>query len=41
VYPVAVGAGERLLDGIDTTHLKLVDTTTFDSGIVVMVYAPK
>jgi dihydrofolate reductase len=41
VYPVAVGAGERLFDGIDTTHLKLVDTTTFDSGIVVMVYAPK
>ena len=40
VFPVAVGAGQRLFDGIDTTHLKLVDTTRFDSGIVVLVYAP-
>jgi dihydrofolate reductase len=41
VYPVAVGAGQRLFDGLDTTHLKLVDTKRFDSGIVVLVYAPK
>jgi dihydrofolate reductase len=41
MFPVAVGAGQRLFDGIDTTHLKLVDTTRFDSGIVVAVYAPK
>jgi dihydrofolate reductase len=41
IFPVAVGAGQRLFDGIDTTHLKLVDTTRFDSGIVVAVYAPK
>jgi dihydrofolate reductase len=41
VFPVLVGGGERLLNGIDTTHLKLIDTTTFDSGIVVHVYAPK
>lgn len=42
VFPVIAGSGERLLDGlIDTTHLQLVDTTAFDSGIVVHVYAPK
>jgi dihydrofolate reductase len=41
LYPVAVGSGQRLFDGIDTTHLKLVDTTTFSSGIVVLTYAPK
>jgi pimeloyl-ACP methyl ester carboxylesterase len=32
----------RLLDGIDTTtHLKLIDTTRFASGIVVLIYGPK
>ena len=41
MFPVALGAGQRLFDGIDTTHLKLVDTTKFKSGIVVLVYAPK
>ncbi|MGO1972743.1 MAG: hypothetical protein ACTH2Q_07275 [Propionibacteriaceae bacterium] len=39
---VIAGTGQRLLDGlIDTTHLKRVDTTAFDNGIVVHVYAPK
>lgn len=41
LFPVAVGTGDRLFDGIDMTHLKLVDTTTFTSGIVVLVYAPQ
>lgn len=41
LYPVAVGAGQRLFDRIDTTHLQLVDTTRFASGIVVLVYTPK
>jgi dihydrofolate reductase len=41
LFPVAVGAGQRLFDQIDTTHLKLLDTTRFDSGIVVLVYGPK
>lgn len=41
LFPVAVGSGQRLFDGIDTTHLKLVKTTTFSSGIVVLVYVPK
>jgi dihydrofolate reductase len=41
VYPVAVGAGRRLFDGIDTTHLTLLESTRFKSGIVVLVCAPK
>ena len=41
VFPVVAGGGDRLLDGIDTTHLKLVDTSAFSSGIVVHVLAPK
>jgi dihydrofolate reductase len=40
LFPVAAGAGQRLFDGIDLTHLNLVDTTTFKSGIVVLTYAP-
>jgi dihydrofolate reductase len=41
VFPVLAGGGQRLIDGIDATHLKLVDTTTFGSGIVVHTCAPK
>ena len=41
LFPVAAGAGDRLLDGIDLTHLRLVDSTRFDSGIVVLTYTPK
>jgi dihydrofolate reductase len=41
IFPVAVGNGTRLLEGIDTTHLKLLDSTTFKSGIIVHVYGPK
>jgi dihydrofolate reductase len=40
LFPVAVGSGGRLFEGIETT-LGLVDTTTFGSGIVVLRYAPK
>lgn len=41
VFPVVAGGGQRLFDGIDTTHLALTGTTTFKSGIVVGSYAPK
>jgi dihydrofolate reductase len=41
MFPVFVGSGDRLFDGFDTTHLQLVDTSTFRSGIVVHVYSPK
>lgn len=40
VFPVLAAGGEPLLDGIETTHLKLVETTPFKSGIVVNTYAP-
>ncbi|TDD65340.1 hypothetical protein E1262_25560 [Jiangella aurantiaca] len=41
-YPVLTGGdGYRLGDGFDVTHLKLIDHTVFDSGIIVGVYAPK
>jgi dihydrofolate reductase len=41
MFPVVAGQGDRLFDGLDVTHLKLVDTTTFSTGIVVMVFEPK
>ncbi|HEX8863652.1 MAG TPA: dihydrofolate reductase family protein [Actinomycetes bacterium] len=41
IFPVLAGTGERLFAGVDITHLRLVDQTTFESGIVVGVYAPR
>jgi dihydrofolate reductase len=41
LFPVVAGSGQHLLDGIDTTHLNLLDTTRFRSGNVVLMYAPK
>ena len=35
------GGGQRLIDGIETTHVRLVETTPFSSGIVVNTYAPE
>jgi dihydrofolate reductase len=40
LFPVAVGSGDRLFEGIEST-LELLDTTKFGSGIVVLRYAPK
>ena len=41
LFPVLVGSGKRLIDGIDVTHLQLVESTRFASGIVVNTYTPK
>jgi dihydrofolate reductase len=41
IFPVIAGTGDRLFGGLDVTHLKLVDTTRFNSGIVVMKYVPQ
>ena len=41
LFPMFLGSGERLFNGFDLTHLKLVDTTTFGTGIVVLKYEPK
>ncbi len=41
VFPVVVGSGKRLFkDGIETKVLRLVDTKTFGSGVVVLSYQP-
>jgi len=40
-FPVLAGGGQRLIDGIEPTHLELLDTARFKSGIVVHVLAPK
>ena len=41
LFPVLAGSGTRLIDGIDVTHLQLLESTRFGSGIVVNPYAPK
>lgn len=40
-FPVIAGGGQRLLDDIDITHLKLADTTRLDSGIIVLILTPQ
>ena len=41
-FPVAIGKGKHLFESIDTApHLRLVDIRRFDSGVVILVYAPK
>jgi len=40
MFPVLAGSGQQLIDGIDVTHLELVETTPFASGIVVHTYTP-
>ena len=41
LFPIVLGSGGRLFpDTPDKTVLKLVDTTTFDSGVVVHTYHP-
>jgi riboflavin biosynthesis pyrimidine reductase len=40
--PVAIGKGKHLFESIDTApHLRLVDVRRFDSGVVILIYAPK
>ncbi|TMR22882.1 hypothetical protein ETD86_09945 [Nonomuraea turkmeniaca] len=41
VFPTIAGGGHRLLDGLDLTHLNLLGTTRFKSGIVVHTYGLK
>ena len=41
VYPLILGSGKRLFrDHIDTHHLRLVESRTFSSGVVLLTYAP-
>ena len=39
VFPIIVGSGKRLCgDGIEITVLRLVETKTLGSGVVVLTY---
>ena len=41
VFPLAVGAGERLWDdGVDPTRLALAGHDVYDNGVVHLAYAP-
>jgi dihydrofolate reductase len=41
VFPMVVGSGKRLFeDGLKEAVLRLVDTSTFGSGVVVLTYRP-
>ena len=41
VFPLVLGSGKRLFhDSTDITHLRLVDTLTFESGVAVLTYQP-
>ena len=41
VFPLVLGSGKRLFhESTDITHLRLVDTLTFESGITVLTYQP-
>ncbi len=41
VFPAVVGSGKRLFaDGSDTKVLRLVETKTFGSGVVILTYQP-
>jgi dihydrofolate reductase len=40
IFPEVMGKGDRLLEGLRAS-LELVDTTRFDSGIVVLKLVPK
>jgi dihydrofolate reductase len=41
IHPVVLGSGKRLFpEGIDPIKLKLVDTKTTGSGIVILTYRP-
>ena len=41
VFPVIAGGGDRLLEGNDLTHLDLLRSQQFASGLVVHVLGPK
>jgi dihydrofolate reductase len=41
VFPAIAGSGQRLFEGQPLTHLELLGSTTFKSGIIVHKLAPK
>jgi dihydrofolate reductase len=41
VYPVVLGKGKRLFDEGTTATLKLLESQSFSSGVVALVYEPE
>ena len=40
VYPIVLGSGKRLFSDANKANLKLVETKTFGSGVVLLRYQP-
>jgi dihydrofolate reductase len=40
VYPVVLGKGKRLFREGTTANLKLLDSQSFSSGVVALIYEP-
>jgi dihydrofolate reductase len=40
VYPVVLGSGKRLFEDVPKTPLKVVESKTFSSGVVLLSYRP-
>jgi dihydrofolate reductase len=40
VYPVTIGKGERVFENIGKTTLKLLNSKTFDTGVIALTYQP-
>jgi len=41
VFPIVLGSGKRLFrENVDTTHVRLVNTRVFGSGVVLLTYEP-
>ncbi len=40
VFPFTFGEGQRAFENMDTYTLKLVNTKTFSSGVVALIYQP-
>jgi dihydrofolate reductase len=40
VHPVVVGAGKRLFEPGEKVQLRLIDSTTFSTGVLHLIYGP-
>ncbi len=40
VYPIVLGSGKALFDDRSKVNLKLVDTKSYDTGVVILTYQP-
>lgn len=40
VHPVVLGSGKRLFQDVHNTNLKLVNSKTFNTGVILLTYQP-